>query len=88
MCDLQVSTLDTLSGATPRETARMIIRKIMSQGLALQTSLTDLGEKRVRNKISFEDHAIAKPVFGESIYNQILQKLLFKVIMMSLTYIF
>lgn len=54
-----------LEGIKPLETTRRVIRRIMTKELALKFSLTGLGEKRQRCKISFKDHDVGKVVIGK-----------------------
>ena len=60
-------TLAAVRGATGMETARRIIRRLMrmTQRLAMKFSLTSLGEKRERTKLSFKEHVVAAPVIGK-----------------------
>lgn len=65
---LQKKTIFSITGSAAVDTARRIIRRLMSKQLAVQFSLTGLGEKRKATKISFRDHAVAVPVIGNILY--------------------
>ena len=58
-------TLAAIRGGTAMETARRIIRRLMTQKLAMKFSLTGLGEKREKTKLSFKEHVVAAPVIGK-----------------------
>lgn len=60
----QKTTLNRLQGTRPLETSRRVIRRIMSKELAMKFSLTGLGDKRQKTKLSFKDHPAANIVLG------------------------
>jgi hypothetical protein len=62
---LQGRALQQLSGVSPMDTTRRIIRRLFTKSLAERFSLTGLGAKRQKNKISFKDHIVSVSVIGE-----------------------
>jgi hypothetical protein len=61
---LQDVVLLHMHGSTLMETTRRIIRRLMTKTMACQFSLTGMGEKRTRTKLSFKEHVVSKHVIG------------------------
>lgn len=66
---LQDRALQQLNGVSPMDTTRRIIRRLFTKSLAESFSLTGLGAKRQKTKISFKDHVVSVSVLGELPYN-------------------
>ena len=61
----QAETVACFHGARPVDTARLILKRLMSKQLAITFSLTGLGAKRAKVKFSFKEHPISGIVIGE-----------------------